>query len=258
MNALTRTYFISQLPGVDPNDPAVKDLLASLQSQSEVFRSTDLSCMFVCQICPYNFWLFSFPIVISLNKRRMKTSHQMMKSESFWWHSFYINDRLATSMVSLLYCIADFFFFFLKFWCISVENDWDNWQFAAILCLLTYYAAEIWKICTLHASMNDYCLMLIDFIHKATKQYQQNLTIYWEFESSEEVALFIDERVNWIRYSSNVVYNAVASHVIMFIHLKSYYQKTNERDRRYLLSNAKENGSKHPFFSCQSHNRSNS
>lgn len=29
-------FFVSQLPGVDPNDPSVKDLLASMQSQSEV------------------------------------------------------------------------------------------------------------------------------------------------------------------------------------------------------------------------------
>lgn len=29
-------YFASQLPGVDPNDPSVKDLLASMQSQSQV------------------------------------------------------------------------------------------------------------------------------------------------------------------------------------------------------------------------------
>jgi hypothetical protein len=28
-----------QLPGVDPNDPSVKDLLASMQSQSEVSLS---------------------------------------------------------------------------------------------------------------------------------------------------------------------------------------------------------------------------
>lgn len=30
------TCSLSQLPGVDPNDPAVKDLLAALQNQSEV------------------------------------------------------------------------------------------------------------------------------------------------------------------------------------------------------------------------------
>jgi len=29
-----------QLPGVDPNDPSVKDLLASMQNQSEVSLST--------------------------------------------------------------------------------------------------------------------------------------------------------------------------------------------------------------------------
>ncbi len=28
--------FLSQLPGVDPNDPSVRDLIASMQSQSEV------------------------------------------------------------------------------------------------------------------------------------------------------------------------------------------------------------------------------
>lgn len=30
------TILLLQLPGVDPNDPSVKDLLASLQGQSEV------------------------------------------------------------------------------------------------------------------------------------------------------------------------------------------------------------------------------
>lgn len=89
----------------------LKICLRLCKANLRYFDQQIMSCMFVCQISPYNFWLFSFPIVISLNKRRMKTSHQMMKSESFWWHSFYINDRLATSMVSLLYCIADFFFF---------------------------------------------------------------------------------------------------------------------------------------------------
>lgn len=33
-------FLLSQLPGVDPNDPSVKDLLASLQGQSEVCLRT--------------------------------------------------------------------------------------------------------------------------------------------------------------------------------------------------------------------------
>jgi hypothetical protein len=34
--ALSNNSLFLQLPGVDPNDPSVKDLLASMQNQSEV------------------------------------------------------------------------------------------------------------------------------------------------------------------------------------------------------------------------------
>jgi 26S proteasome regulatory subunit N10 len=39
---------IFQLPGVDPNDPSVKDLLASLHGQGEV---TSSCCFFVSSFC---------------------------------------------------------------------------------------------------------------------------------------------------------------------------------------------------------------
>jgi len=38
--ALNNNSLLLQLPGVDPNDPSVKDLLASMQNQSEVSLST--------------------------------------------------------------------------------------------------------------------------------------------------------------------------------------------------------------------------
>jgi len=38
--ARSNNSFLLQLPGVDPNDPSVKDLLASMQNQSEVSLST--------------------------------------------------------------------------------------------------------------------------------------------------------------------------------------------------------------------------
>ena len=37
--ALSENSWVLQLPGVDPNDPSVKDLLASMQNQSEVSLS---------------------------------------------------------------------------------------------------------------------------------------------------------------------------------------------------------------------------
>jgi hypothetical protein len=43
---LSDILFILQLPGVDPNDPSVKELLASLQGQSEV-----CSCFLIVSLC---------------------------------------------------------------------------------------------------------------------------------------------------------------------------------------------------------------
>jgi len=40
--ARSNNSLLLQLPGVDPNDPSVKDLLASMQNQSEVSLSSTM------------------------------------------------------------------------------------------------------------------------------------------------------------------------------------------------------------------------
>lgn len=43
-HTLSWKYVFMQLPGVDPNDPSVKDLLASMQNESEVGLLTYSLC----------------------------------------------------------------------------------------------------------------------------------------------------------------------------------------------------------------------
>lgn len=52
LDSLYGVFMIRQLPGVDPNDPSVKDLLASMQSQSEV--SVFYYILRMNSIFPYN------------------------------------------------------------------------------------------------------------------------------------------------------------------------------------------------------------
>ncbi|KAL5754447.1 hypothetical protein ACOSP7_022667 [Xanthoceras sorbifolium] len=41
MHVVIKNALLPQLPGVDPNDPSVKDVLASMQNQSEPQQKKD-------------------------------------------------------------------------------------------------------------------------------------------------------------------------------------------------------------------------